>query len=331
MKINLLTDIPTWHDATSFYRGIRPLKELSKAIPELNLTAVDPWTWASMTHADAVFMQRPYKDGHVVKMEIAKDIGLKLWVDYDDYLLGVPADNPNHAIYNSKETKMNILRCLAMADVVTVSTQALADLYKDFNKNIVVVNNAYEKRLYPYRKPAPRNKLVMWRGSSTHHRDAMGYAQPIIELQNDERFKDWTYHYVGDNLWFITEFTPHASTLWSEAIDVIRYFKHIHEVAPSLMMVPLHDSAFNRCKSNIAWIEATHAGGVALVPDWEEWKNPGALIYTDQASYRNHMESILKGEVDIEAMNKLSTECIEDKYDLVKLTQKRKAVLESIL
>ena len=41
-------------------------------------------------------------------------------------------------------------------------------------------------------------------------------------------------------------------------------------VAPRVAICPLKDSAFNRCKSDIAYLEYTAFGAVSVVPDWPD-------------------------------------------------------------
>ena len=53
------------------------------------------------------------------------------------------------------------------------------------------------------------------------------------------------------------------------------------------MHVPLIEDGMNRCKSNIAWIEATAAGAVTIAPDWVEWQKPGVLNYNGLDEFKS--------------------------------------------
>jgi hypothetical protein len=59
-------------------------------------------------------------------------------------------------------------------------------------------------------------------------------------------------------------------------------------------IVPLRDNAFNRCRSNLAWIEATCAGAVVIAPDWEEWRRPGIMNYTDAEGFRRTLRGVME-------------------------------------
>jgi hypothetical protein len=336
MSIEILYDVPVVHDATSFYRAARPLHGLRKLMPELTYKTLDKWDWGTMSFSDNIFfMQRPFTKNHVVKAEIARDTGFKLWLDYDDYLLDVPTDNPTYKVYGKDEVRKNVEKLISLAHVITVSTKYLKELYeKNHPGKYVVINNAYEHTLFNhYRKPKPdpRCKLMAWRGSATHHKDVMGYAAPIISTSRDPMFKDWIWRMMGDNLWFLTDLMPPDLVHWSEGIDIIEYFRHIYEIFPAAFMVPLNNSNFNRSKSNITWIEATHAGAVTIAPKWEEWDNPGVLTYKNQTEYGDLLKAVMKGEVDIEKNVQQSWEYIHDKYLLSQASAKRKEVLLELL
>jgi hypothetical protein len=47
------------------------------------------------------------------------------------------------------------------------------------------------------------------------------------------------------------------------------------------MIVPLEDEVFNRCKSNIAWLETARSGTITVAPFWESWAVPGVYAYED--------------------------------------------------
>lgn len=50
--------------------------------------------------------------------------------------------------------------------------------------------------------------------------------------------------------------------------DIFGYFQRLIQLKPHFVVFPLEDNTFNRCKSNIAAIEATVAGAVCISPDY---------------------------------------------------------------
>lgn len=326
-------------DATSFYRGAGPISRIRKKYGDkIRFSVFNEINWATLLmNADGVFIQRPFNDQHYTIVEMAKDLNLKLWVDYDDDLFQVPTDNPAHKIYNESKIQKNVAKIIAMADHVSVTTEHLKKQFQSgattLNRNITVVPNAYDFDLFPYRSEelAPRQKIVMWRGSATHHRDVMSCAEAIVSLSKVPNYSDWLWRMIGDNLWFVTDYMPHKNVVWSNALDTIKYQKHIYDIAPKAIIVPLHDSSFNKSKSNIAWIEGTFAGAVTIAPDWDEWRRPGVLNYKDPEDFKKKLNSVMAGALDTDAMVKKSWEDIKQNYNVMHVNERRVDIIEEIV
>lgn len=329
--LSLAINIPNASDATSWYRGIGPLADIRSRCRFLNICAVQTWSWASLSMVDAVFMQRPFLTEHLQVMEEARFLKKKIWVDYDDYLLQVPTDNPTYGKYMTKEVQNNVRQALEVADVVTVSTEHLAELYKKFAKKIVVVPNAINHELFRRDVPKPRRKIVAWRGSPTHQRDVFGYAQQILETSRDPIYKDWQWHFIGDRMWFLTDSMPHYQTFVSKPMSISEYHVHLMNLCPAVVIVPLHDSDFNRCKSNIAWIEASYAGAVTIAPRWEEWNKPGVLLYDGPDDFKLAMHAVMSGKVNVQKTSDMSWRYIQENLTLNRVNDLRLGVLCDLL
>lgn len=329
---SILMYAPSQTDATSFYRAAGPLSHLArKNLIKVNLAA--QYNWFSMCWSDIVLLQRPYSSKHLEIAEIAQSAGCKIWVDYDDDLFNLTTDNPAYKIYNEPRNQKNIHQIMLMADVMTVSTQ---DLLEKAEKNpamkgkTIVVPNALPTHMVPWKQQLKRNKLVMWRGSPTHHRDVATVASEIIQISNDTRFDKWTWEFIGDMLWFMTDSMPHERTICVDAIDIMEYFRHIHSVAPSIMIAPLHNNTFTRAKSNIAWLEGLYAGALTVGPDMPEWKVPGCLNFTDGEHFAEIMQGMMLGDFNQAEYGRGMAYAMEH-HDLEKVNLKRMAVIEMLM
>jgi hypothetical protein len=60
---------------------------------------------------------------------------------------------------------------------------------------------------------------------------------------------------------------------------LIEYFYYLRSKKWDVFFVSLEDNTFNRCKSNIAHLEAFSAGAITVAPHWEEWNVAGVLNY----------------------------------------------------
>lgn len=327
--INVLAICPNRMDSTSFYRGMGPLGELKRRMPDLNISLAGEVEWSLLELVDVLFLQRPTSDQHLLMAKIAKDEGVPVWVDFDDDLFNVPTDNPSFNSYNSPGRKQASAEATALADVVTVSTNHLKQALKGLNEDIRVIPNAMPDKYLRHRKVENRNDLVLWRGSNTHQRDLASLSKQIIEAYQKQ--PKWAWHFQGWNPWFITESMRNENCFVGEPMPIAEFFKFLGSVSPKVSIVPLHDSSFNRSKSNIAWIEASFAGAACLVPDWEEWKKPGAITYRSKEMFQVYLEKIMTPDFDSAKAAATSWEYICDELLLSKINGARESVVRQLV
>lgn len=284
-KIRILAIIPNRNDATSFYRSIGPLTELTRR-DGLNIEIAEPSSvsWSVIAaNCDILFMQRPYNDDHVTMVKLAKIQGKPIWVDYDDDLFSVPESNPSHAVYGRDDIRRNIATIIASADHVTVSTETLKNAIQGMPtgplaKKCTVIRNALPMHIIP---PAPelpdtRNNLICWRGSATHIEDVEIWMEDILRATNS--YKDYTFHFQGEVPWKLKKYAT-KNMVFSKSIDILEYFELLGNIQPRAMIVPLVDCPFNRAKSDIAFLEGVWAGAMCIAPDMPEWKNMATFNY----------------------------------------------------
>jgi hypothetical protein len=142
-------------------------------------------------------------------------------------------------------------------------------------------------------------------------------------------FPEWHFLFMGMQPWFLNG----SQNLYEwPAKDIIHYFTNVKEILPSLMTVPLDDTLFNRCKSNIAYIEASYFGAVTLAPAWEEWKDlPGILTYTDNASFLEGIRKIAKIEINPVEEGLLAWNYVRENLGLKKINVSRIELINELI
>lgn len=360
MTIRLGAMIPHVTDGTSFYRGAGPLAAMLQDGRNFQLETGSVINWVWMRGIEVLFMQRPFTSDHVKVMAMAKLHGKPVWVDYDDDLFTVPPSNPTHAIYREKAVHQNVNTILAQADIVSCTTEALRTKFgrileliekagamnegvrhKNLSKEkLVLLPNAYDEDLFGYsrrqwtRTLPPATKTVMWRGSNTHDADLAAFTDEIAEAFK-KHGEGWTLNFVGSPFWQTIERIEAAGVdqrqvIVTKPMDPIEYFQYIHTIAPALLIVPLDDDLFNRSKSNIAWIEACHAGAMTLAPDWEEWRRPGVINYRSPQDFQEQLEKVLLGQHDREKLVRQGRDFIREHLGLENVNAMRWKILEKL-
>ena len=314
-------------DTCAFYRSAGVVKDLRRKTDH-NMTLVQmnqaAMNWSFLTQFDLIMFQRPFTKDAFDICRYVKQCGIKLWLDYDDNLFALNPENPTYHIYNNNDIQANIKGMLSLADAVSVPTEYLRQAYSEFNKNIYIVPNAFHDTLFTRSELKPRTNHIVWRGPEAHIFDLMNYSKEIDRITVD--FPEWRFMFMGFSPWFLTDTNNKGHV---PSLDIVFYMKTLYDMAPSCLHVPLADNIFNRCKSNISYIEGSYAGAVCVVPAW--WNVPGSLPYTDGKSYYEAIKAVITGEVDKVVMNKMAWEYIMDILPLSKVNIERLLIINSLL
>jgi len=298
-----------------------------------NIVTSDTVDESILDLVDFVFMQRPSTDGHAKVAEMCKINGTPLWIDYDDFLFEVPQDNPAYDAYMKREVHNNIVKIIRMADVVTVSTEQLKRCLQPkghvLNERVYVVHNALHDKYLRLKQPFKFKPHINWRGSRTHMRDIMEYAPEVAEFAN--KHQESTFTFIGDNPWYLTQNMPRKQAIVVPPMGINDYFQFITKTNPSIQIVPLHDSMFNRCKSNIAWIEASLAGAICIAPRWQEWEDkPGCLTYSTPEEFRDCLEYAIANPDEMAQQHALGFEYIQKNLLLSNINVFRNVLMQCL-
>ncbi len=267
-KILIVSNTP--HDISHFYRSVGPLTETKH---ELVTVPPGQMTWAHAIGVDFAIMQRPDSSAHVAAATLLRNMNIPLRVDFDDALLDIPPDNPAYAHYARPSTREAIEACLRLATKHTVSTKRLQ---QDWLLDAEVLPNRPLRSLAPQllnEQGVAERTTVYWRGSESHLADVLHFAPAVA----DGLGEGTPLHTFG---WFAWPYTKYIQRVEHHGDQPMpNYFAELSELEPAICVVPLADNVFNRCKSNIAWVEATQAGAVTIAPEWKEWIGRGCLTY----------------------------------------------------
>lgn len=331
-KPTLLFYVANSVDATSLYRACGPFFKLGK-ISDFNLieapTSGARTYWTHMSQADAVFLQRPAGMNHLNICRFAKQMGLPLWLDYDDDFLDVPPWNPCHNLYRKEEVIYSIREICKLANVISVSTPELKAKLDQWCSDVRVVPNAHNDYLFrDFPKFEEQSAIVFWRGSKTHRHDLNLAAEGVLAVAKEN--PEWVFEFLGDKPWF-TDYMPDQQTLSSDPIDPIAYFDHLRVVKPAITIVPLRNHPFNHAKSNIAWIESSYAGACTLAPDFPVWRQPGVTLYRDGADFEVKLRDLMQqSDAHRLRLAAQSWQYIRENLFLSTVNKKRAQILEDL-
>lgn len=325
------------NNAVWYYR-ILPWLYLGRQNYEITVTVVNPANLNAFESVipgyDVLIVQRPSARRDYEAMLLAKQYNVRVLVDYDDLLFQVPNVNIAAQHFGKDEVQETILNCYKLCDHVVVSTDPLADYIEQaFGKRPQVINNAHNDIVMPIFQPTmnePKNGIstVLWRGSNTHLGDLMKYRDAFQDFANID------FHFWGaaPDLALGRDYGGHMDTWnykpWQPGMP--DYFKKGKILQPNFVVVPLEDNPFNRCKSNIGWLEATYFGAVCLASCLPEFEKPGVVLINDSDSLHAWFKDIDEDFTQRELLFYDSVQEIKKNYLLSRVNQQRAEALKTI-
>ena len=295
MKIRYFCTNP--HNAISWYRAAGGLEKLKYIDPSIQVHLTEQVDWQSFIDADIVYIQNPYDWAQYMAAVFAKEMGLPVWIDYDDDVLNIANTHPRFVDFSAITVKEVIWKSMELADVVTVPTAALALTAKEYNKHVVVVPNAFND--YNMVMPGCSNETdsIAWRGGDTHWDDLDDLHVAFKALS--EKHPEWSWHFIGldADTKHITRDMPNSFAIAGKhLLPLITCFQKMRDTKPAVFIHHLIDNLFNRAKSNISWIEATMSGAATLMPALPEFDRPGVAAYSSVEEFMGSMEKLMKSD-----------------------------------
>lgn len=198
------------------------------------------------------------KQGIALLRAYQQEAGLKIVVDCDDYI--IPAeDNPykiEHEIYSYDQV---VIKTMQIADLVTVTTKPLQKEMLKYNKNVQILPNYMDLQRWDLPKLTNTSKRIRigWAGSMTHISDLRMIVEPLKRIKSD--YPQVEYIFMGDPR-IAKEFDFPVEAMLGVSFD--EWPARLHGLRLDIGLAPLLDTRFNRCKSNIKWLEYS----IAKVP-----------------------------------------------------------------
>lgn len=212
---------------------------------------------------DLYVFQRQHDRPNWTRMRYLLEQGAAVVYEMDDNLFSIDKTNPAYTHFMEPEAQQTIAECCQMATALTVSTDYLKKVLSPLNQAIAVLPNSLDLNLWNkyrdqraeyFKNPADKKIRIGYAGSPTHFLDfriIRNVIPAVLRRNANIKFKfigtDWSQI-------FKKEFAGLENQLesvnyrgledWQEALIDI-----------NIGLAPLADTEFNRCKSNLKWLE----------------------------------------------------------------------------
>jgi glycosyltransferase involved in cell wall biosynthesis len=231
--------------------------------------------------------------------------GKPVCYDIDDFLLEVPRTHP--LFHNFQRTAPFIRDFLPAVDLITVTTDSLRERINAFNSNTVTIPNLIDESTVSPATPAsdPAKTVIAYMGSPTHGQDLELIGDVLFRIRNK----------FGSAVEFV--FWGCAGTRLAELGRVVpfddsyaSFLKTLGKVHFDIGLAPLVDNAFNRCKSNIKWLEYSAYAKAGVYADLEPYRGSvehgktGLLAGQDPREWLDALEYLITHPAERQAMGR---------------------------
>lgn len=269
MSTNKPTILMTHSEASAvgLYRVWRPAKWLSKlgwnvrTLPEelpgnipIEPNGVDK-SWTEYAEGiDMIVIQRSDNPEFIALALAIKEMqGCPLVFEIDDNIYDVSRNSPSYEwFYPGSPYIETVELFMQNVDAITVSTQALADLYRKLNPNVYVLPNAQDEEDWKGAKKHDNEHLTIgWAGGFTHYDDLYMIRRPLKRIL--KKYPYVRFKIVG----MLPDFLKNHPQveLVKKFVSTREFPKYLGELGFDIGLAPVVDRPFNRGKSNIKWQE----------------------------------------------------------------------------
>ncbi|MFD9223831.1 glycosyltransferase [Streptomyces sp. NPDC060064] len=226
--------------------------------------------------------------------------GRKLIFEIDDDLWNIDATSPvAHTFFARPDIRANLQRNIEVAAAVTVTTEPLADIVRQWNPNVHIVPNAVPGWLLEH-QPARRDDgtlTIGWGGSATHNMDFGEVSDQLRQFL--KRNPQTEFHCIGNDYarWMRIPQDRARFTPWVP--DVETFLKTIdYQVG----IAPLRPHVFNQSKSALKAIECGALGipiVASAVRPYEDYVQHGVTGYLVRRDHEwgQHLRALVNDPV----------------------------------
>jgi hypothetical protein len=281
--------IPFQPDGSGYHRLYLPWKHLTAnsrhvyGIPAPG-QRIPPPTPAELEDVDVLVMQRPAFAYGARQFDRMAGHVARVYETDDDMLTMETSNSPFTTDPRSPES---VRYCLRRAEMVTVSTPYLAELYAPYNSNIRILPNCVKAELLDMPRKRRDRVTIGYQGGLSHLID-LCMVQNMLRQVLDAH-PDVDMHWIGQ------DFAPLLYDYWPLNRGRARYTPWCDDVGDyyktfdfDISIAPLADVPFNRAKSPLKALEAAARGVPVVAQDMEPYRDfvvdgvTGYLVRTEQ-------------------------------------------------
>lgn len=236
---------------------------------------------------DVAVFHRPNDDRGLQVAEMLRKQGKKIVMDNDDTYKGFDTTKLGKLADKFGQVEKSVDIFGKFADLITCSTEFLREEYLKLNPNVIVLPNCVDPEDWPEKDEILKNESDKVRigfvGSVGLHTDIKEFVPVLDELKKRDdvelvlfalpadtpESKDVHNYYLPElNFW------KSYNVQWQPFVQIEDYIETLNNLKLDILLIPRSDDYFNRCKSNIKFLEASMLEIPVVAQGFSDGKSP---------------------------------------------------------
>ena len=264
----------------------------------------------------------------------------KVVIDLDDDW-ELPYNHPLHQFYEPQ--KKRVINNIFNADMVTCTNERIAEKVSKYNKNVKIFPNCIPlgEQQYTELRHESDKVRIFWAGGSTHMNDIALLKNPIKRFSGLNNIEMVLGGYTGTD--------PVSKEYWDKVHSMFTngnklanrklngtlpndYMSHFEHA--DIMVIPLEDSQWHACKSNLKILEAASKRIACVVSDVEPYnkdKDAPVLWVKNQSDWFKHISYLVNNPTERVKMGNDLYEWAKEKYNYQKIGSERREAFGNLI
>jgi len=296
----------------------------------------------AIRHADVLVYHRPDEPHKLESARMFKALGKKIVFDNDDTYHDDGGFKFNKFM-DKERGKMNMAKMsdtldefIKEADLVTCSTEFLAEEYRKLNPNVIVLPNCVDPFYYDDIKKNEGEQIRIGITGSLAITSDLDLLMPIIEhfhKKSSVRLVVFSMPPDKDSQiyreLYDTEynFFESVNIEWQPFVPMEQYVETLNNLKLDLMIIPRADNYFNRCKSNLKFLEASMLEIPCIASGFPDGKSPyevnpkdaeHMVMVKDPTKWIETIEKVISDREAMREQGKKARKYVEENYSIDK-------------
>lgn len=333
------------YESCGYVRCLQPLQANGWDGDKISLYSkkADPQTMIKgAMNADIIVFHRPIQKEMYEAAVLLKEAGKKIIMDNDDtyransgvpvQMFGKDREKLDTAIgYINEQLK----KFAEIADMVTVTTEFLKKEYEQWNKNVVVLPNCVDP--FDWEEPAKNDTgktRILITGSVASNKDYENII-PLLEKLKERKDVQLVLQALPADHPSLKEtreiykpeldFWKQYDVEWYPFMKLTDYLEFIPTLKIDIMLIPRHDNYFNRCKSNLKFLEASMCKMATVAQSFPDGNSPyevdkedteNLILASNPQDWIDKVIDLLDNPEKIDILKEKSHNYVLNKYDI---------------